>query len=705
MKYQGFADAYKTEEEGNLYFGYRSDLVVYEEALIRGSLTVSYFNPSGFLPQTRTVRKTVRLDPATFHFPRAFELIANGESLNIGNEFIDFQTEEEELGLHAKLVLKNKYVPLKITVHTMLDGTGAIQRWLTLENLTAEKMPFARISVIGGGIFNADKAFRNGDAYELGRMVSGAGLREGDYHRMIMPDGEFCIQKTTNSDRWRMPFFTLENLQYGFFMLGQLGFSGEYRIRLLSEQYGNLRNISYRVDLCGDYARVLTLEAGEEFDTPSFHFTLVGGGLDDAVNRMNDHMRVIASPWKKSMIIEKATGPDSNMDLDFIVRSIDRGAELGAEVYYLDAAWYGEEHGEMVWSEHLGDWFPKKYRYPVPMREISDYVHRKGMKFGLWIEIERLNEKSEFYDTEIPPKLRNPDGSYWCQGGVNRHLDLSDPKGYEWAFNTISRMIEEYDMDFYRIDYNTYPRNASIGLSESPDLRYFANWYRMLRELQKKYPHIMIQNCAGGGARLDWGQVPLCANTQLTDQQTPPYTFPVLNGVSMLLPVEYFIQTFVAGYGHLRGSVNFQLDVCRFGNPQISWHVLPEGLKWTEGYDEKIRAALNTYRTLVRPNLPGCRVYHHTPEVSAEAPDSVGILEIGSKDRRFGMLGVFALTRPENPAISFRFRGLDASLRYRIIMDDKVVCEKDGYSLMYEGMEVRLETALDSRVVIASAIE
>lgn len=705
MDERKFSDAYQTEENGARCFCYRSGMTVYEEVLSNGMLSVSYRNAAGYLPQTETVPRTARFDPDEYHYPRAFELIADGEDLNYGNEYVGFSCEREETGLHAQLVLDHTFVPLRITVHTVSDGTGALRRWLTLENRTDRTMPFARISVMGGGIFCTDKTEFGGDTFELGRMVAAAPMHEGDYHRMTLPEGEFVLQRTAYSDAYRMPFFTLESRSVGTLMAAHLGFSGEYRIHLCRETNGDHANVSFRADLCGDYARVLTLAPREKFDTPSFHFTLTDGGLDEAVNILNDHMRVMAQPYKKSLFISKATGPDSCMDLDYIYRSIDRGAELGAEYFYLDAAWYGEPGGEFHWTNRMGDWFPAPSRYAVSMREIGDYARSKGMKFGLWGEIERINRNSPFYESDDPPKVRLADGSLKCYYGKTRSLDLSDEKGYEWAFRTMCRMVEEYHLDLFRLDYGAYSKNGCIGHSEAPDLRYFANWYRLIGNLQKKYPDLVIQNCAGGGQRLDYGMIPLTANTQLTDQTVPPFTFPILNGVSLMLPVEYFVQAFVTGYGHLRGSSRFQLDCCRFGSPHIGWYVPPEGIRDTEGYDENIRKMLRTYRDIVRPNLPGCRVYHHTPELDLTVPGATGILEICSRDRKMGMIGVFTLTKPTDPEISFRFRGLDPTRRYRLLIEDEPAGEADGRTLTDFGMRVRIETASDARCIIAVAIE
>lgn len=702
MDQNKFMDSYIRYEDGYISFCYRTNRLSYEEILKDGVFFVGVWNTAGFCPLTKNVKAIYRLPSDRFHYSRAFELNVNGKNLTVGYTLVDYNKTEEAGGLHVAVTLANEYEPIRVTVHTFLDGTDVLQRWLTLENLSDAKMPVGRISVMSGSLYNASKTCNGGKPYRFGSMVSGAWAWEGDYHTMLLPEGEYCIHRTDPADRFRAPFFTVENLETGVITLGQLGFSGEYKFHFQSSTYGGEEHLSYRIDLSGDYFPVLTLDEKEAFDTPSFHLCMLSGGLDDAVNQMNDHVRNYAAPYRKDMIIEKAIGPEVDMSLPMVLKSIDKAAEYGAELYFIDASWFGPDKGEFSWDVNAGDWFPKESRYAMPMAEIAEYAHGKGLKFGLWVEIEKIQEQSELFDTEYPPKLRMPNGKYW-QPGKSRHIDMSKKEGAEWVYNTICRMVEEYHLDFFRIDYNICPIHATVGLSGAFDLRYYQNWYDVLKRVQKKYPDLIIQNCASGGARLDLGMVSVTANSQLTDQQTPPMTFKILNGVSMQLPPEYFIQAMVAGNGHLRGSDNFQIDICRFGNPLISWNVLPDGVEDNREYVEKVARAVETYREFVRPNLPGCRIYHHTPDVDVFAPDTVGILELGAKDRKMSMVGVFALTKPANPEITFRFRGLDPSRTYRIYMQDMFWGVLPGSRLTLDGFTVRIENAVDSVTVLAVA--
>jgi len=72
------------------------------------------------------------------------------------------------------------------------------------------------------------------------------------------------------------------------------------------------------------------------------------------------------------------------MTVDEMKRCADVAVELGAEVFVLDAGWYNQKD----WSTELGDYRVDRVAYPNGLEELSNDVRSRGMKFGLWVEIE-----------------------------------------------------------------------------------------------------------------------------------------------------------------------------------------------------------------------------------------------------------------------------------------------------------------------------
>jgi alpha-galactosidase len=117
----------------------------------------------------------------------------------------------------------------------------------------------------------------------------------------------------------------------------------------------------------------------------------------------------------------------------------------------------------------------------------------------------------------------------------------------------------------------------------------------------------------------------------------------------------------------------------------------------------RARHWVDLYKDFVRPFISTSRIYHHTPEVSLD-PSGWGVLELASDDRARGICGVFQLSAPKEVEYQLHPRGLDMSRRYRVTFDNlgqsTVV---DGYALVEQGIQIRLEGALTSELLIFEA--
>src|SRR5690606_15687745 len=120
--------------------------------------------------------------------------------------------------------------------------------------------------------------------------------------------------------------------------------------------------------------------------------------------------------------------------------------EVGCELYLIDAGWYrGSSKG---WHETAGDWYAGEH-LPNGLEPIFAYARQKGLLYGLWVEIERIGEKSGVYQ-EHPDWVLTRYGKPVERGP----LDVTKPEVAEWMEAEIVRIIERYDLDLYRLDYN-----------------------------------------------------------------------------------------------------------------------------------------------------------------------------------------------------------------------------------------------------------
>jgi len=174
-------------------------------------------------------------------------------------------------------------------------------------------------------------------------------------------------------------------------------------------------------------------------------------------------------------------------------------AELGAEVYWVDACWFGEE-GE--WWQNVGSWEVNRRRFPNGLKPISDAAHAAGLKFLLWFEPERV-QLNTLIHRQHPEFLLASEAN-----PSNLLFNLGQPEALAYLTDLLSRRIDEFGIDIYRQDFNFDPlpywqaadAPDRVGMSE---IRYIEGFYALWDELRRRHPHIWIDNCASGGRRID----------------------------------------------------------------------------------------------------------------------------------------------------------------------------------------------------------
>ena len=713
-----FSDAYMREEEGGLTFVYRGGMVSYVEALRGGSLHALDWNGAGFSPHSTTIPAIpqVRLgDYADRSF--AFNLVVDGQRLHSHWRCDGFDVEERGSGIVTTLKLVHGVRPVEVLVKTQLDGTSVLTRWLEITNAGERDAAVSEISVMSGALgttprwrnhLRADSAL-----WRLGYMEDHRWGYEGDFRWHDVRSGGQYITSRYGRERYRHPMFLLENRATGETFIGQFGYSGGYKFDFDLDDCGDSAHLCFAAGVAG-YAPLRVLAPGETTVTPAMHIGMVYGGLDPAVNEMNRHIRHSVMTFGRGDVriapMETGIGPEMDMGTKEILSQIDAAAARGSDVFFLDASWYcPPDKTENDWLYYVGDWFPETERYDMTMAEIRDYCKGKGLKFGLWMEPERLGRDSRIlkehpeyctygYDDQIKGGV----------GGGGGMLDVSREDAAAWIEGQLIKFVDHYGLDMLRIDYNVgnwcsrayVPRGEYM---ENSEYRYYENWYRILDTLRRTYPKLILENCASGGGRTDLGMLARVSHTWATDWQLAPRSFMITNGMTMCMPPEYLDRLAGGQNNHTVAEFDFQTRQLLFGRPSVG--LLNPDLICCANPLQKDRAThiIELYNNVVRPmHATGSRVDHHTPDLGGNDPQGTGILELTSSDGGSAILGVFRLSDPDEAQTTVLFRGLDISKRYRLTMDNSGASAViSGYKLMNKGVTVNLPGALSSELLIA----
>ena len=692
---------------------YRTGWVVYEESLSQTRFIGRGWNGSGFISFYDG-----RINPAETATPQAFWLEVDGQLLAADWEWAGFEkipgSPDKPADLHTIITLRHMVRPVTVKVHTLLDGTPVLTRWLEVTNTGSQPAALSaayswsgvmqKVNRWKSHLGNSGKAL-----YSLGYFENPHWGNEADFRWHDLPPVCYRVDGRYRRDRHRHPFFVLRNNATGEHFVGQLAWSSGYSFEFDLDADPGAIDYAARLFFRGgpDAPAPLRVIAPQEtISTPEMHLGLVIGDLDETIQAMQDHLRrsvFLPQPRGHGGWVESGIGPEIEITEADVFNSIEAAGAVGAEVFFIDAGWYTPPNAN--WWATTGDWNVDLKRFPEGIAPFRKRVHELGMLWGFWMDAERIGKES------LTAK-EHPDWIVTGADGQTRQddlLDLANPAAGQWLEEQISRVITENALEFFRLDYNTMHagagfRNPRDGFVEDGYWRYYETLYGIYERLRKRFPDVIFENCAGGGGRTDIGMVRRFSHTWVTDWQIAPRSFIITNGMTMALPPEYVDRLIGGQAGYLTAEFDFQTRLLYFVRPTFGF-LYPRGAQPNPLLIGKWKRHIELYKTFIRPFMATGRIYHHTPVVPGPDPQGWGVLELASNDRTQAICGLFQLSGACEPEYLLRLRGLDVSKRYKVTWDNSgQTAEVDGFKLMKEGIVVRLEGALTSELLWIEAV-
>ncbi|HPD29947.1 MAG TPA: alpha-galactosidase [Phycisphaerae bacterium] len=692
---------------------YTSGTTIYVEGLVEDRWVGRYWTPSGRinLPYQRWAEDAfelqVRDDPA----PDA-PLIP----LSKGWRWVS-ATEAQGTNpsrRHFVVELSREAPPVTVRVHTMLDGTPVLTRWLEITNNGRKPLALMTVSPWAGRLWaqtNARLLPPHGieHDYTLGYFTRQDQGFEGWLEWKPLPAGDTVIQSLLGQ-AFDAPFFIVRNEARGEYFVGHLAWSANWHMTFRCEQDGALH---FGIGPSAGCAQRI-LGQDETVQTPAVHLGHIEGDLDSAVQAVHDHLRrsvLPAYPRERACLVQySATGDQGYLANEFgdtagmnesnILANIDLAAAIGADVFIVDAGWW----------DNPGDWVPSPARFPHGLEPIVDYAHKKGLLFGLYVEIERVNAWNVGNDIGTSKVAReHPD---WV--GPRAILDLTKPEVAAYVESELARLIDQYKLDLYRLDYNPLPTSEGPsatrhGFTEDNYWRYYEAFYGLFERIRAKYPNLILQQCAAGGARNDLGTMGRFHEHYLTDGLTMPKVLQNYSGQSLALPPEVFVIGLAEGAHGVNGSGHMDTylrNVFTLSTPWLLLGVAPSLGELSPRQRERYAHYVNLYKTFIRPILPVCRMYHHAPVSATGGVTSSGwfAMEYTAPDRGKGWATIVRIGTSDTDTYLFKPRGLDRGKTYRATFDSTgETAIRDGMEWVRDGLPVRLEAMMSSELLLFEA--
>ena len=690
---------------------FRTGMTVYQESLTNGRYIGRGWNGQGFLLEPWT-----QLKPNAYPTPQAFWLEIDGQELLSHWNWAGMTQEKDGSVLTAVITLEHQVKPVTVRIYTVLDGTPILTRWLEITNTGDKPMPISACYPWSGVLHTSSDLGRDlysgaeTQHYSIGYMAGDGWGHEGGFEWQAIKNTGVRIDGRYRRARHRHPMFVVRDDVNGEHFIGQFAWSGGYVFEFdydgSSHKKLSESNLFFRVGMAAP-APLRVISPNETVKTPEVLLGMVCADFDTAVQAMHSHLRksfFMPQPRGRCGWIEAGIGPEYELTPELVHQAISTAAQFGAEVFFIDASWYSDTG--TTWGETVGDWDVGN-RFPNGLKEFRDHVHKEGMLWGLWMEPERLGDKSRTIK-EHPEYLGvGYEQKEHAGEELDGILDLTNPATARWMEDQICRVIAEHELDFFRLDANfetgIIQWNKRDGYIENNAWRYYEALYGIFDRVRQRFPNLILENCSGGGGRTDVGMVRRFSHTWVTDWQPAPRSFSITNGMTIALPPEYVDRQLI-GTGtsnNVAADIDFQARLCLFGRPSIAGILWPLNAKPNPVLLDRISHMVKLHKEFVRPMIDTGRIYHHTPDVTKPDPEGIGVIEMASWDKTRAIAGIFALARFSQRDFRLRFRGLDAGMSYKVTSDNTGSTFKvDGSELMYNGLDIRLGTALTSELIL-----
>jgi alpha-galactosidase len=174
----------------------------------------------------------------------------------------------------------------------------------------------------------------------------------------------------------------------------------------------------------------------------------------------------------------------------------------------MDDGWFGNRKND---QQSLGDWQVNKKKLPGGLARLCKKVNGLGLDFGIWVEPEMVNVRSQLYRKHPDWVLQIP-GKPHSEGRNQRILDLSNPAVVTYLEEQMTRVFASANISYVKWDMNRifsdyYSPSLPPQRQGEVAHRYMLGLYRLLQTLTRRFPHILFEGCASGGNRFDLGML------------------------------------------------------------------------------------------------------------------------------------------------------------------------------------------------------
>lgn len=452
--------------------------------------------------------------------------------------------------------------------------------------------------------------------------------------------------------------------EYGDCYGMMLVYSGGFKMQAEVDQYDSLRLIMGLQDEQFGWK----LEPGESFTTPEVIMTFSSEGLTKLSHIYHHFIRNNVCRGKynhaeRPVLINNWEATYFDFTGEKLLAIADEAAELGIEMLVLDDGWFGDRNSD---NAGLGDWYVNEDKIKGGLKQLVEKVNAKGLKFGIWIEPEMINEDSDLYRKHPDWALKMP-GRRPNRARNQLVLDMSRPEVIDYLYGRISDLLGNNNIEYVKWDMNRSiadAYSAALPADRQGEVlhRYMLGVYDLMDRVTTSFPDVLLEGCSGGGARFDAGI--LCFSPQIwtSDDTDPIHRINIQYGTSFGYPVSTM-------GAHVSASPNHQT-----GRTTPIYTRAVVAMSGTFGYELDPGMLSDAEKAEIREQIAIFKKHYDLIQnglyyrLTAINEDYYEAWQFASADGSEALLNVVVTNTQPNPTLmNIKLRGLDPDAVYEMI--------------------------------------
>ena len=570
------------------------------------------------------------------------------------------ETKAIEGGTETIITLQDNKYPDTVKLHyAAYDKENVIKAWTEISHNEKNPVTLWR--------YSSTMLYFDASKYFLTSYHSDW-AKEGQPETVQLTAGKKIIDTKlgTRAAMHTEPFFELglnepakEN--EGNVVLGTIGWTGNFRFTFEVDNVGGLRVIPAINPYASDYK----LRAGETFTTPEFIFTTSSSGVGQASRNLHDWARryqVNMGMGDRLSLLNNWENTGFDFDQKSLAELMKDAKDLGVDMFLLDDGWFANKYPRKDDHAGLGDWDVTHSKLPEGIPGLVRDAKAAGVKFGIWVEPEMVNPKSELFEKHPDWVIQQPNReTYYYRNQLV--LDISNPKVQDYVFGVVDRiMTENPDVAYFKWDCNSPITNIYSPYHKANQgntyIDHVRGVYNVMSRIKAKYPNLPMMLCSGGGGRMDYEALKYFTEFWCSDDTDPYERLYIQWSLSKFFPAKT-MGSHVTNWNK-KTSVKFRTDVC--SSCKLGFDIDLKPLKGTDDYTF-VQQAVKNWTRLKPVILDGDQYRLVSPYETDHSA-----LNYVSKDKSHAVLFAYNLhPRYKEPRLlKVRMQGLDPQRQYTV---------------------------------------